>query len=261
MRKKVESVEVCVATMHRKDFSLLDSLNIQTDCIVGNQCDRNETVEFERNGKRVKWISTNERGVGLNRNTAFMRAKADIILFSDDDMVYDDGYEETVLRVFNENEKADVVVFNIKEKVRKRRRTTKNHYTKKIGYGAARFAVRREVAQMHAISFNLHFGGGTAHAHGEDTLFLADCVRKGLRILCVTDSIATLTEERESTWFKGYDDKYFFDEGVLIAAAGAPFSRLRGLKFALRHNRKAPLPEKMAIYKNVCKGIKYFKSL
>jgi len=261
MRKRAESVEVCVATMHREDFSLLDYLNIQTDCIVGNQCDKNETVEFERCGRKVKWISTTDRGVGLNRNTAFMRTKSDIVLFSDDDMIFDDGYEETVLRVFNENEKADVVIFNIKEKVRKRRETTKNHYTKKIGYGAARIAVRRESVQMHAISFNLHFGGGTAHSHGEDTLFLADCVRKGLKILCVTDSVATLTEERESTWFKGYDDKYFFDKGVLIAAAGAPFSHLRGLKFALLHDRKAPLADKLAVYKKVSEGIKYFKCL
>lgn len=261
MRKKAESVEVCVATMHRTDYSLLDKLNIQTDCIVGNQCDRNGIEDIEYKGKRVKWINENARGVGLNRNTAFMRTSADIVLFSDDDMVFDDGYEQTALRVFNENEKADVVIFNIKEPVRKRRWTSKNHYTKKIGYGAARFAVRREVVQMHSLSFNLHFGGGTAHSHGEDTLFLADCRRKGLKILCVTDSIATLTEERESTWFKGYDAKYFFDKGVLMAASGLPLLHLRVLKFAVTHNKKASVGEMLDIYRKVCKGIKYYKCL
>ena len=34
----------------------------------------------------------NERGIGLSRNTALMRATADIILFADEDVTYKDGY-------------------------------------------------------------------------------------------------------------------------------------------------------------------------
>ena len=33
------------------------------------------------NGHQILWMSLNERGIGLSRNTALMRATADIILF------------------------------------------------------------------------------------------------------------------------------------------------------------------------------------
>lgn len=85
-------------------------------------------------------------------------------------------------------------------------------------FGAARIAFRRKSITKNGITFNLHFGGGTEYSAGEDTLFLHDCLRKGLKIVAVPDSIATLLENRESTWFKGYTDKYFLDRGALFAA-------------------------------------------
>ena len=76
-------VQVLVATMHQTDYSLLEKMNIQTDAIVVNQCDENKIEEFEYNGHKIKWLSLKERGVGLSRNTALMRADADILLFAD----------------------------------------------------------------------------------------------------------------------------------------------------------------------------------
>ena len=105
-------IQVLVAAMHQTDHSLLEKMNIQTDAIIGNQCDRNEVEDFEWNGHRIKYLNFAERGVGLNRNNALMRADADICLFADDDMVYVDGYAEKILTAFNENPDADVIVFN-----------------------------------------------------------------------------------------------------------------------------------------------------
>ena len=101
--------------MSQTDHSLLDKMNIQTDAIVANQCDKNFIEQFEWNGHTVKYLNFAERGVGLNRNNALMRAEADICLFADDDMVYVDGYGEILERLFSENPKADVIIFNIKE--------------------------------------------------------------------------------------------------------------------------------------------------
>ena len=67
-------IQVLVAAMNQKDYSLLDKMNIKTDVIVGNQCDENAVSDFEYNGHTVKWLSFCERGVGLNRNNALMRA-------------------------------------------------------------------------------------------------------------------------------------------------------------------------------------------
>lgn len=75
------TLQVLVATMHQTDHSLLEKMNIQSDAIVVNQCNRNEVERFMYNGHQILWMSLNERGIGLSRNTALMRATADIILF------------------------------------------------------------------------------------------------------------------------------------------------------------------------------------
>lgn len=41
MKRKELKVEVLVATMDQKDDSLVKKMNIQTDAIIGNQCDFN----------------------------------------------------------------------------------------------------------------------------------------------------------------------------------------------------------------------------
>lgn len=117
-------LQVLISTMHQKDHSLLDKMNIQSDAIVVNQCDRNEIENFEYAGHNILWMSLNERGVGLSRNTALMRADADIVLFADDDVVYDDGYEKKVIESFEKFKEKDILIFRV-ESTNKERPTKK----------------------------------------------------------------------------------------------------------------------------------------
>ena len=142
-------LQVLISTMHQKDFGLLDKMNIQTDARVINQCDKNDYSEFDYNGHSIKWFSFSERGVGLSRNSALMRADADVLLFADDDVVYEDGYEEMILQEFKNNPKASVMVFNLQSLNPDRPEfiDTKNHklkITNCLKYGACRIAVKRE---------------------------------------------------------------------------------------------------------------------
>ena len=73
-------VQVLVAAMHQKDHALLEKMNIQSDAIVANQCDFNSVEDFEWNGHKIRYLNFAERGVGLNRNNALMRANGDICL-------------------------------------------------------------------------------------------------------------------------------------------------------------------------------------
>lgn len=43
-------VEVLIAAMNQSNFQLLQKMNIQTDAIVGNQCDINEVKKFNWGG-------------------------------------------------------------------------------------------------------------------------------------------------------------------------------------------------------------------
>ena len=229
------SIQVIVATMHQKDYSLLDKMNIQSDAIICNQCDKTEFTEFEYKGHNIKWLSFTDRGVGLNRNNGLMRATADIVLFADDDVVYDDGYAKTIEDYYAKNPQADVVVFNFNRItngitsliVEKEGKASKRDITK---YGTVCISAKREKLHFRNITFHLQFGGGAKYSCGEDTLFLQDCYNKKLQIFITKEVLGTVTDG-DSSWFKGYTDKYFFDKGVVYYCFG---HRMAGL-FALYH--------------------------
>lgn len=230
------TVQVLVATMGQTDHSLLEKMNIQTDVIVGNQCDRNEIEEFEYNGHRVLWLSFSERGVGLNRNNALMRADADICLLADDDMVFADGYEKTVTDAFAADAEMDVAVFNLPPDDAKSTDVKKNvgklNYMR---YGAARVAFRRQKVSYAGIFFNQNFGGGTKHSCGEDTIFLHDCLYAGLKMKHLPAAVASLDTSSESTWFKGYNEKYFYDMGVLYSVMYGKKALFMDIQYLVRH--------------------------
>lgn len=240
-------VQVLVAAMHQNDHSLLEKMNIQSDVIVGNQCDYNSVEEFEYNGFSAKYLNFAERGVGLNRNNALMRASGDICLFADDDMVYVDGYAEIVQKAFSEIPDADVMVFNLaqSENARKRYVIPKKIRVNRLNflrYGAARIAVKRASVKENGIYFNQCFGGGTEHSSGEDNLFLSACLDKGLKVYAMPYTIAELKDDRESTWFKGFDDKYLADKGKLYKTMSRRWWRLLCLQDAIRQRGRYNKP-------------------
>lgn len=234
-------IQVLVAAMNQKDFSLIKKMNITTEAIVGNQCNKNSIEETMINGCRIRYLNFAEKGVGLNRNNALMRADADIVLFADDDMVYDANYEKIVKDAFEKYSEADVLIFNLHEKNVTRRIITKPgkvNYFNYLRYGTARIAVKLKSIKENGIYFNQCFGGGTEHSHGEDNLFLTECLRHGLKIYAVPGYIAALTEERKSTWNEGYDEKYFKDQGILYHTISRRWWKLLCLQDAVRHRKQ-----------------------
>ena len=233
-------VQVLVATMHQNDHSLLSKMNIKSDAIIGNQCNRNEVEDFIWHTWTIKYLNFAERGVGLNRNNSLMRANADICVFADDDMVFDDDYVETLERVFVENPEADVLLFNLHEKVITQpiiRKKTKVGYFNYLRYGTARVAFRFSKVRHCGIYFNQCFGGGTEYCHGEDNLFLNACLKNGLKIVAVPEYLATLNDNRESSWNHGYDEKYINDQGVLYRSLSKRWWKLLCLQDAFRRRK------------------------
>lgn len=254
------TVQVLVVTMNQKkgDYSLLDKMNIQSDAIVCNQCDYNEVVEFIYKEHKVKWMSFKEKGVGLNRNNGLMRSTADICILADDDMVFLDGYQKIVLDWFEKYPQTDILLFhllknNLNDKCStKVKKVWKHNFGR---YGAARVVFRSEKVKLHGIFFNTMFGGGCPYSCGEDTLFLSQCLNKGLKMLEVPCSIACLTDGRESTWFEGYTDKFFYDKGVLYYVINRHISKLLSLYHCLRHRKKYAAYGWYQAWKQMCKGI------
>lgn len=233
------TVQLLVAALAQEKNALLEKLNVQSDVIVANQCDKNEFEAFEWRGHAIRYLNLAERGVGLNRNNALMRASGDVCLLADDDMTYVDGYPQLVEKTFEELPGADVLIFNLIEKTPTRpviTRVGRVRFYNYLRYGAARIAFKTAAVRQNGIYFNQCFGGGTEHCHGEDNIFLAQCLKRGLKVYAVPKNIAELTEERPSGWNRGYDEKYLKDQGCLYRQLSRRWWRLLCLQDALRHS-------------------------
>ncbi|MHC1749574.1 MAG: glycosyltransferase [Cellulosilyticaceae bacterium] len=234
-------LQVLVSTMNQENHSFIEKMNINSDAIIVNQHNENKIEEFKYKENNIRVLTLKERGVGLSRNTALMRAEADICLFADDDVKYIDNYEEIILDAFKNNPKADVLIFNVPStnNERKSKLIKKNkrlYFHNCFKYGTYEVAVRLEAIRKANIHFSLLFGGGAKYSCGEDSLFLKDCLKHSLKIYSCTETIGQVSHQ-ESTWFEGYTDKYFIDRGVLYGYLSKHCSILLCIQFVIRHGK------------------------
>ena len=238
----MEKLQVLLATMHQKDLSIVEKMNLRCSAVIANQADREEIVT----AGQVKMITTATRGVGLNRNIALLAADGDILLLSDDDVVYRDDMPEAVTAAFRENPKADMLIFGM-DMVKGGQVVEERHLKKgrlrswnALRFGTYRIAVRRKSLLQHNILFHQQFGGGCPFSAGEDSLFLKDCFDSGLRVYA-HDYVLGQCCKDSSSWFVGYNKKYFYDKGVLVRRLFPRSCWLMGLYFAVRFKRKTDI--------------------
>ncbi len=235
------TLETLVSGVKEDVSGLAKKMNLQSDAIIINQCEENSYLEYEYKGNTIRAYSFCERGVGLSRNNALMRAKADIILFADEDIVYHDGYDKKILDAFAKRADADVLLFNMD--VEEERATyhiekeSRVHFYNSGRYPTYSFAMRREKVHKANITFSLLFGGGAKYSNGEDSLFLLECLKKGLKVYALPVEIGREVP-RPSTWFHGYTDKFFFDRGVLYYYLYGNLRWLMAMRFLLAHKKK-----------------------
>lgn len=225
----------------RKDVrELAQTMCLPADAIIIEQGEENRYEELTVNGHEVRCYHLAERGVGLSRNHALMRADAEISVISDEDIVYRADAAETIVRAFAAHPEADMLLFNVK--VQESRRTYQITSFGRVRwyncgrYPAYSFAFRTETVRKKRITFPLLYGGGARYSNGEDSLFISDCLKKGMKIYAVPEEIG---EEipRPSTWFFGYDDTFFYDRGVLYDDLYGRLAPLMGARWLLKNQR------------------------
>lgn len=251
-------LEVLVATMGQTDLSLAKTMNVARDMVIANQ---NGQWDYTRQGN-VQMLSSDTRGVGINRNYALSLAKGEILLFADDDITYYDSSLQGVIDAFRELPKADVICFGIDmtrngEVFDKRRNKTKRvHLWNSLRFGAARMAIRREALEKNRLSFSTLFGGGCIYCSGEDSLFLRDCFRAGLKVYSHSYVLGGCAKD-SSTWFTGFDEKYMYDKGAWIACAFPKCKHLIKWYFIRKYAKKTKLSRKQVV-RLVNQGIRGF---
>lgn len=231
-------LQILVSAVNQDVRALAEKMNLQAESIIIDQCRENRYEEFEYGGMRMRCYHFAEKGVGLSRNNALLRADGDICLFADEDVVYREGAAQAVLDAFLAHPEADMLLFNVKVQESRRTYWTERFHRVRLyncgRYPAYSFALRTQKIHAKNLSYSLLFGGGAKYSNGEDSLFISDCLKAGLRVYAVPVEIG---EEipRPSTWFHGYDEKFFYDRGVLYHVLYGHLAILMGRRFLLKH--------------------------
>ena len=228
------------------DKKLLDKMNIKSNAVVINQCDKDGFEEY----KNFKIFSYNERGLSKSRNRGLYKISKDIVILCDDDVIYNENYDKIILDEFEKNDKADIITFNIdspNRKVKMNKSNKRLHLYNILRYTSCRIAFRRESIQKANIKFNTLFGAGAKYTNGEDSLFLVDALKNKLKIYSSTQNIGCVYQKK-STWFNGYNEKFFYDKGALFTAINVNLKIILIIQYLLRH-------------KEILKEIKFFSAL
>lgn len=224
----------------------MKKMNIRCSAVIANQADRDEIINKDGEYGNIKMITTSTRGVGLNRNIALMASSEDILLLADDDVIYNDDMPTSVIGAFEQNPDADVIVFGMNilkdGKVTEKRVDSKKklHIWNSMRYGTYRIAIKRQALMNSNITFNQCFGGGCPFSAGEDSLFLKSCFDSGLKVYSDSYVLGSCCKDT-SSWFTGYNEKYFYDKGVLVSKLFPCSSYIMALYFGAYFKRETKL--------------------
>lgn len=225
--------EILLSGMYQDDDSIFSKSNIKTNALMINQCDVNEIHQYEQNGKQLRTISTTDRGLSRSRNLAIENAIGDYCLLSDDDEYFVEDLEKKVLTAYEFFPQADVIIFKMNNqpcKLGAKIKKLKKYDCLRVSSVQISFKLS---SIKDKIKFDTNLGAGTPNGAGEENKFLLDCYKEGLSIYYVPDEIGAVAQE-QSTWFNGYDTKFFFNRGKTTRyVLGLPMATLYAIYFLI----------------------------
>lgn len=224
-------LQVLISTMNinsqAENETLLKHMNVQGNSLTVSQT--------HKSGKENNLIYDNKIGLSRSRNIAINNAACDILLIADDDVVYNDNYEETIKQAYKENPEADMIAFyvesmNPKRKVRKLR-------SGKIGwiriFRVSSFQLTFKANSIKGMKFDENFGAGTDLFCGEETIFLSECLRKKMKLIYIDKKIGKVKQEK-STWYTGINKKFMNVQKQIFKRISPKFWWFLYIQFIIR---------------------------
>lgn len=214
-------IEVLLSIMNLKnnnDYQEKLKQNKITGNVVAVNQTRGEIFNIQNGKQRV--YSCKERGASKSRNKLMQIAHGEICVFADDDMIYNDNYEKIIKKEYEKYKDADIIIFNIKNKNSKREKTKKIK-SKKLKFlnvmrvRTSEITIKKQIIEKCDIKFDENFGPNGIFQKGEETIFMADALRKKLKIYVSKKNIGYVLQYK-SSWFTGYNEKFLYDQGAIF---------------------------------------------
>jgi len=271
MKRRVSSkqkmnIEILISTLNQKDpITLIKQMNIKSNALIINQCDRNEYKEFIIDNNIIRIIYSKERGLSKSRNLAIKNSSADICVIADDDVVYDDKAIEIIIDAYNKYQDADLIAFDVPS-------TNSNRQTRSLKEGRVCFlksmrissfqiTFKREALLAKNIFFNELFGSGSRYTCGEENILLAECLKKGSKMYYVSKRIG-IVHHKQSQWYTGQEDPNILKaRGAAFYAMNQKLSLLLLMQFSIRKRKLFHDLTMFEAFKYMYDGLREYKAI
>ncbi len=236
-----EDVCVLIATMNKtyeQCVDLVNTMKIRCSFIVVNQCGVDEEHVLEN---KSKIVFSSKTGLSNSRNLAIASCQNEICLVADDDIVLSENYLENILEAYNDTD-SDIIIFDFEtnDKVRVCKPLANNktnvNLLKSLKVDSVRMTFKRSVFILNKITFDTLFGAGAFFNSGEENILLKQCIDKGIKIYYYPVAIC-FVDFSESTWFNGYNSKYFETKGAFSYAVFGRFYFIYMMQFIIRKHK------------------------
>ena len=263
-------VEVLLAIMNLKSETeyknILKQNNITGKVIAINQVNE-KGFNIENGDNRI--FSYKEIGASNSRNRLVEKAEGDICIFADNDTVFVDNYEEIIKKEYEKKPKADIIIF-FAENQNNSREKNKKIGNKKINnlnlmkIRTNEISIKKEIVEKikkENLKFDTNFGPGGIFKKGEETIFISELLKMGIKIYSIDKKLSTSRNE-ESTWFTGFNEKFLFDQGAIFYRIYHKWYKILIIQYLIRKYflyRKNVSIKKA--YKEMCAGANKCKEM
>ena len=246
--------------------NLLKQNNITGKVVAINQV-KEKGFNIENGDTRI--FSYKEVGASNSRNKLVEKAEGDICIFADNDTVFVDNYKEIIKKEYEKNSEADIIIF-FAENQNSNREKNKRIGNKKINnlnlmkVRTNEITIKKQILEKikkENLKFDTNFGPGGIFKKGEETIFISELLKMGMKIYSIDKKISTSRNE-ESTWFTGFDEKYLFDQGAIFYRIYHKWYKILIIQYLVRKYflyRKNVSIKKA--YKEMCAGAKKCKEM
>ncbi|MCV2487281.1 glycosyltransferase [Flavobacterium sp. SH_e] len=221
-----KDVEILISTMNRDSldflvpmFSSLDYSKISI--LIINQVEIE--TKLSSSFPNIRVINSFEKGLSKSRNLALENAIGNILLISDDDVVFQEGFIAKIIGAYNKYPKASVIKFcalrSNEMPLNKYSANSKSHLNAFdiLNTSSIELTLNRFQVDFRKYRFDENFGLGGIFEMGEEAVFLSDFKKDGKQLIfepeiIVAHNNSTSSEKRDIL------DKYFI--------SGALFTRI-----------------------------------
>ncbi|MFL9845766.1 glycosyltransferase family 2 protein [Flavobacterium rhizosphaerae] len=204
---KKSDIEILLSTMNRDSLDFLTPMFPFTHftefkILIINQTTQENILQSPYVNIRV--INSFEKGLSKSRNLALANAGGKIALMTDDDVIFKEGFDETIYTAFNAFPDAALIKFCAAAFEGKLFRKYTRHAVKnmnamqRLNTMSIEIALNVERVKQSGIIFNALFGLGSFFSMGEEPIFVNDLHKAGFQVSFVPKTIVTHKSVKDS---------------------------------------------------------------